>query len=229
MLNPVQHVERTKSGECECCSNTGTLYQVFGNMWMCADCRDKEIKLQAEHQSLENQQKRVDDLVARSRQIDQSVVVKADVFNAATVPIVELKAAIENNAEIPAEKKQEAFATELDARIQHLQPIIFNMRKDLLDKENELRMYQTNLQHAALTLRKEIRDKLHLNDPIYTPTAPKVIKPAKERAPKAKFSKEELRAAAEKYDVPQQAIQMLVTAKKMTPDEAGQHLKKTLG
>jgi hypothetical protein len=192
---------------------------------MCSECREKELKLQAEHQSAENQQKRVNDLINRSREVDSSIQLKGDVFNAQTVAIVELKAAIDNDASIPAEQKKFKFAEELKSRYDHLKDVIFGIREELLKKENEMRAFQVNLQHMATQLRAEERDRLKLQDVNYQPSAPKVIKPPTTKTPKAKFSKEELRAAAAKYGVPEAALQMLVVAKKMTPDEAGQHLK----
>jgi hypothetical protein len=225
------HINQPKKGDCECCPKTDQTLTLYMTMWMCPDCLESEKRLVAESQKPENQQARVNavnSLMQQSKQIDSSIQVKTDLFNAATVASVELKAAIDHDESIAADQKQYAYANACLERFQHFQKIVFDQRQELLETENKMRMWQTQVQQAAATLRAELREKFKQFDVNYQPAAPKTPKPAAPKTGK-KFQKEDVRKYSAQYKVPEAAVQMLVVAKNMTPEAAAKHLAIQMG
>lgn len=222
-------VNQTKIQDCEVCSNTAIKTTcTYGNIWMCDECIEKERKLTEENMKPENVQARVNATLHAAAKIDESIVVKTDLFNAATVASVELKAAIDNDENIPADQKQYVYANACLERFQKFQKVVFDQRQELLENENKMRMWQTQVQQAASTLRGELREKFKQFDVNYQPIPPKTVKPAAPKTGK-KFQKEEVRKHAAQYKVPEAAVQMLVVAKNMTPEAAAKHLAIQMG
>ena len=92
------------------------VYQSAGNMLVCTAIMSyRGMRLSAENKAI----------VEESRAVDSSIETKSDVHLAKTVPAIELRAAIENNPEIPADKKDYAYAQECMTRFQNLQKVIF--------------------------------------------------------------------------------------------------------
>lgn len=226
------HSYQPKIGDCETCTKTAIRISVhYGNMWMCDECWNKEQALTAENMKPENQTARVNAvnaILTQAAKIDESIQVKTDLFNAATVASVELKAAIENDPNIPADQKQYVYANACLERFQNFQKIVFDQRQELLETENKMRMWQTQVQQAASTLRAELREKFKQFDVNYQPAPPKTVKPASPKTGK-KFQKEDVRKFAAQYKVPEAAVQMLVVAKNMTPEAAAKHLAIQMG
>lgn len=218
-------IAHTDAATCECCTNVGPVELMYGNMLMCAQCIEKEKNLQKENNSPDKQNTRVNVLLEKSREIDQSIQIKTDIFNAATIAITEIKAAIDVDASI--ENKQLAYAEEMYKRIMHLKDVISAKRSELQQKENEQRAFQVNLQNVVSQLSAELREKFRQADINYQPSTPKVIKPTEKKSSK-KFQQEEVNKFASKYDVPAATIQMLVVAKNLTPEQAAIHMRNTL-
>lgn len=236
-------LKASKIGECETCSKTDTkVIEQYPRMWMCEECVEKEEAAEKIRMSPENQAKRVQDMNAQmaqtnsilevSRKIDMSIQVKADVFNAATVAAVELKQGIINDPEIPTDKKDIVYADTCAERYLHLKEVIFGRREELLQMENEMRMWQIQARQHAARLSAELREKFAQADTtISYPAKPvKTVKPAKEHKPKAKsLDKQALLDASKKYDVSMSIIQTLVAAKNLTPEWAAKHFLATSG
>src|SRR5262245_36501752 len=100
-------VKASKIGECEVCSNKDIkVIEQYPRFWMCEECATKEEKAEKERMKPEAQAMRVREMnekmqqsnaiLEKSRNIDMSIQVKADVFNAATIPAIELKQSITN-------------------------------------------------------------------------------------------------------------------------------------
>ena len=164
-----QRVKASKIGECETCSKTDTkVIEQYPRMWMCEECVEKEEAAEKIRMSPENQAKRVEQhntmaransILERSKVIDMSIQVKADVFNAATVPAVELKQAIINDPEVPLDKKDIVYADTCVERYLGLKEAIFGKREELLQMENEMRMWQIQARQHAAKLSAELREK----------------------------------------------------------------------
>lgn len=217
-----------KIGECETCPSKDIEISLhYGNMWMCAVCWDKEQAFQKVNQSLENQQKRVNEYLEKSRAIDSQIETKTDIFNAATIPAVELKTAILNDENIAPKDRDGKYADECMMRFLNLKRAIFEDREALQKKENEMRMWQVQVRTVAHQLSEKYREEFKQLNISYQPVKPKSVKPAAAKTPK-KFQKEEVNTMAAKYGVPAPAVQMLVVAKNMTPEDAAKLLSSSI-
>lgn len=216
----------TKRGTCEVCDTENVdLYSMYGNILMCANCK-------AQDEAVTARQANVIDMIESSNKIDASIQLKSDLFNASTIAAVELRAAIEQNEEVPAAQKDYVYAQECLKRFKHLQQVIFDERKALLEKENEMRMWQGNVQTAAGKLREELKAQFKEVDVTYqpTPVTVKKVKAAATSKPSKKaFDKNALAEAAKKYDVPQLGIQSMVVSRNMSYEDAGRELAKIMG
>jgi hypothetical protein len=217
----------TDRATCEACGNSGNCEIFAGNMLLCSECIEKEQIAQRENEKgalerVSDARNEANRKIEESRKVDTSIRIRADIFNAKTVAIVELKKSIDENPEI--ENKHFALAKELDTRFQHLKDIIFGLRAEVTEHENEQRAIQTYYNELAKRLREEEREKIKLQDVNYKPIEPKTIR--KPRAPKVKkFDKVEVRKLAKESGFPEQAIQILCMAKNLTPIQAVDLLK----
>lgn len=229
MITPIDNKKRV--GDCEVCGLVYTqLTMEHGNIWMCSTCKTRELEMTARSRELDGKSAGVNDLVERSRQIDQTIQIKTDIFVAKTVAAMELYASIQQSDEIPQDKKEETFTRECMTRFEHLQKVVFEQRQALLENENELRMWQTNGQHSAGKLRADIRAEFKAFDVSYQPIVPKTVKPKSDVGTKIskKQQMEEIHKFAVKYEVPESALAMLVQARKMSPESAAKHLVQSI-
>lgn len=207
-------------GECDACPKIGTdLFEVVGSkMRLCATCYQAEVKAIADS-------KVIAATLQTAKVVDNSIQLKADIYNAATVSFIELKTAVDNDASIPAEKKTEAFMRAVQERITHLNDVIFNTR-------NELQSWSQNTQEFIGKLRAEEREKYKKFNVTYTPApvtkaaikGTRTKKSDSGKAPSVKFNLAEAKVAAAKYNVPLVGIQMLATQKNLTAEEAAKQM-----
>lgn len=228
-----------KIGECEVCDKKDVEITChYGNMWFCEECWTKEETATKEHMSPENQQKRVDAyrssvesrVVETSRQLDASIVVRTDLFNAATVAIVDLKKAIDENPEVT--NKPYALAEELTNRFNHYKQVIFEANEKIVEAGNQQKAIQVYLNQLANSLRAEEREKLKIADINYKPGA---VKPAKVKSvsttgtkKSTKLDKAELRKYATELGVSEFTLQMLCVSQGITPEAAANKLRKSI-
>jgi len=224
---PMQHGD---FATCETCPNIGPV-EMFAGMAMCASCREKELEAVRAHQAPELQEARlaehnrkleedkliraentpilsISDLVTKARSVDQSLQVVGDLFNAATVAIVDIKNSIESDDSIPTNEKAFRLANVLIERNDTYAGLIFDTRKTLVELESTQRTIQTYLNDLANKLRKEEREKLSLK---YADYKPNPVKPAPTgtRKPKTpKYDKDELAKAVAETGMPAHVIQM---------------------
>jgi hypothetical protein len=186
-------------------------------MWMCQECIDDEARLT--RISEQNAEARV--LVERSRKVDQSVTLVTDIYNAKTIPITELHAAILQNTDIPDADKNFAFAMECQARLEHYQKIQFDHRQEQIEIDNTVRAWQSAVQTAAGKLQGKYQEEFEKqgNERInYKPTKPKSIKSAATPAtakPRTSVTKQidEVRKWSAHYGVDASTVQMFLTSK----------------
>jgi hypothetical protein len=211
-------ISHTDMASCEACSYIGKC-DIFMTMLMCPECIAKEKALQTENKNGED--KRINEVIERSRAVDYSISVKEDIFNAQTISINELKLAIENDVNIT--NKRYELANQLMDRYKHFSKIIFEKQQEISEESTKQRAVQSYLNQLASTLRTEERERLKLQDINYKPseTKPKVSKVTTKKG----FDKVELVEWANKANVPLAALQMICVAKNMTPEQAYNHLK----
>lgn len=218
--------------ECECCPNkvAERAIKVFGgNMRMCFSCHAKEIEAQKELQKPENQQARVDAMhnaLDKAKAIDNAVSVRTDLFNAATVSIVELKQLIDGDDSI--QNKQFTLASTLMERFEHFKSVVFEANESIVNATNNQKAIQVYLNQLANSLRQEEREKLKIQDINYKPKEVKPVKPRAIRTAKAKLDKVELRKYAAELGVSEFTLQMIVVSKGITVEKAADILRKNL-
>lgn len=213
-----------KIGDCEIKDEHKNV-EVFletGNIWMCEVCRDEEERL-----TKRNAESRA--VIEEARKLDATIELKQDVFNAGTIPIMELQAAIEQNTEIPADKKLYALVAEMSLRIDKLTEVIFVDEAALKVKRDERAAWIVNIQNFQAKLRTEEREKFKQYDVNYKPQTPKSIKPKAVKAPSKTFNKAALYDAAKKYDVPALQVQSIIVSRGMSADDAAKYLAELLG
>lgn len=227
-----------KIGDCEICPKTDIEITVhYGNMWFCDECWTKEEALAAKNRSPEEQQKRVDAykdsvesrVIETSRAIDSTIQVRTDLFNAATIAIVDIKKAIDENPEIP--NKPFALAEELTSRFKHFSEVIFKAQESIIEAGNNQKAIQVYLNQLANSLRAEEREKLKISDINYKPQAVKspVKKVSTSGTKKSgKLDKAELRKYAAELGIAEFTIQMLCVAQGITPEQAANKLRKSI-
>jgi len=210
-----------KVGDCECCpTSVGvSLYQRPVGL-VCEGCRDREDAAVAKSEATH-----VENMVETSRKIDQAIQLKKDIFIAKTVAATELRGAIFADANIPDDQKEYVFAKECHSRMMHFQKVVFDQRQALLESENEMRMWQANVQSSAGKLRADKRAEFRSLDVNYEPVTPKPTK-SSNKAPNLK--KQELVDAAKKYNLSMSHIRMMSETRKISADQAGRELAEML-
>jgi len=211
----IQNIKgKGKQGTCEVCDTQTEVFDMHnGKMVMCADCRDRE-------NEVIQQSKTADAVIQQMRVVNTTTELKADLFNATAIAIVELKAAIWADESIADNKKQYAYTVACTEHFEHEQKLVFEERAALLARENSQRAWQIAAQTAAGQLsitEKEHFKKLNVS---YQPTV-KTIKPAKTKAPSTRTYKgSEYRDAATKYNVPVEGVRMIAIQRKLSADDA---------
>lgn len=228
-----------KHGICEVCDNEADLTLHYGNMYFCDDCWEKEQKFTAENSTPEAVQKRVEatyannpvnQALAEAKQIDDGVQVRTDLFNAATVAIMELKKSIDEDATIT--NKPFALASALKDRFIHFKQVVFELNQQIIDAGNQQKAIQSYLNTLANQLRAEEREKLRIADinyrpaPMKSPTVKKVGTTQTNK--KTKIDKTELRKFAGELGVSEFTLQMIVVQKGITVAEAAMILKRSI-
>ncbi len=223
-------IAHTDMATCDCCPKIGPVEVVYGNMLMCSECRAREFKTSQEHMSESNQKQRVADMNAAlmaSRSVDNGIEVKTDLFNAATVAIVDLKKLIDDNPEIT--NKPFALASELKNRFEHFKSVIFDMNEKIIEAGNNQKAIQVYLNNLANQLRADERERLKIADINYHPSAPKQSKPKTIKVSSAKkLDKVELKKYAMELNIPEFTLQMLVVSKGITVEAAANMLRRSI-
>lgn len=228
-----------KIGECEVCDKKDIEITChYGNMWFCEECWTLEQKVSAEHMSPENQQKRVDAyktsvesrVVETAKQIDASIVVRTDLFNAATTAIMDIKKSIDDNPEIT--NKPFALAEILTERFNHYKDVVQEAQATIMDAGNNQKAIQSYLNTLANQLRQEEREKLKIQDlnykpnPVKTPTVKKVSTSQTKKS--TKIDKAELKKYAAELQVSEFTLQMVCVSQGITPEAAANKLRKSI-
>lgn len=224
-------------GICEVCEVEKLVTTQYGNMKFCDECWLKEVKASEENQSLSNQQKRIDEsnsrkvenqLITESKEIDNKINVRTDLFNAATKSIIDIKAAIDSDDSIT--NKPYRLAEVLTERFNHYKTVVFELNNSLVEAGNNQRAIQTYLNQLANQLRAEEREKLRIADINYKPSSVKSVTPrtisTRTTSKKNKIDKKELRAVASQLNISEFTLQMIVVQKNISIKEAADLLMK---
>lgn len=187
---------------------------------ICQPCLDKE-------KSVSSAPININEVLTKARDIDNRVQVRTDLFNAATVSIVELKKAIDSDDKI--QNKPFALASTLTERFNHYKQVIFELNEKVVEASNQQKAIQIYLNNLANSLRAEEREKLKLQDINYKPrdikmpVTPKAIKMSNKR-----LDKVELRKYASLLGIAEFTLQMIVIQKNLTVVQAYELIKRNL-
>lgn len=216
-------------GDCEgsmCNAMQVEVWLMHGNMLLCADCK----KLEENAMMVASERSRdANKFLQTFRAVDEQTKLKTDIFNAKTQPIIEMRAAIEQDESIPSELKTEAATKECERHYLHFRDVLVrDARQRLNELENEMRMWQVAGQEFAGKLSEAASKKFQLFDVNYTPTLvkdkkPKVVKPT---TPKLS-AKERVRLAndaAAKYGVEASIVLSMMEVRKITAEAAAKIL-----
>lgn len=188
--------DHSNEAECEACGTVGPC-DAFGELLLCASCLKKEYDIAINQQKIRAQQiehgaANVIEFPARvetnqATELIQKLAETAsfkkletskDYFNAETEPIVELEKKIMSDESIGTiQQRQYKLAEEVKARFVNFQKVLFDITELQLAVTSYMRKDQHYLNELATKLRTEEREKLHLQDINYNPTAP--VKPKK--------------------------------------------------
>jgi hypothetical protein len=205
----------------------------YGNMWFCDSCWTKEEKSTLENESSEVIQLRVDtvnashslnDAVKESNRIDSTINVRTDLFNAATVAIMDLKRAIDNDPLI--ENKPYRLAETLKNRFEHYKQVVFELNEKIVEAGNNQKAIQIYLNNLANQLRADEREKLKIADISYS-TKP-IKSTVKKITTSKKIDKVELRKFASELGISEFTLQMVVVQKGISVADAAFLLKKSI-
>ena len=207
---------------------------------MCAKCIALEMEAVKAHQSVEKQEERLNEhkqsesirLLEASKQIDQSIALDIDIFNAKTTALVEICNTIDADESVV--NKPLAKAEYAHSRITHLQKVIFDLKHQIDEAYNEQRAAQVYLNKVANELRAEERERLKVEDISYQPTVRKQPKPkaaGTKTAVKtsAKQMVEQANLWAAKIGMPGTVIHMRMLQKNMNAEEATRTFAAELG
>ena len=220
-----------KQGNCEVCNSVGVdLALHYGNIWFCSDCWTKEEKSTAANTSPEAIQSRlnginpVNDAVKESNRIDSTINVRTDLFNAATIDIMDLKKSIDSDPSI--ENKPYELAKTLKDRFEHYKQVVFELNEKVVEAGNQQKAIQIYLNNLANQLRADEREKLKISDISYKPGLVKST--VKKITTSKKIDKAELRKFASELGVSEFTLQMVVVQKGISVADAAFILKKSI-
>jgi DisA bacterial checkpoint controller linker region. len=225
-----------KTGNCEICDKVNVdLALHYGNIWFCNTCWLKEEKSTKENTSPEAIQSRleavsnynispVNDAVKESNRIDSTINVRTDLFNAATIAIMDLKKSIDADESIT--NKPFTLASELKNRFEHYKQVVFELNEKVVEAGNNQKAIQIYLNNLANQLRADEREKLKIADISYSTKPIKTT--VKKISTSKKIDKIELRKFASELGISEFTLQMVVVQKGISVADAAFLLKKSI-
>lgn len=232
MIN--EHIAPKKIGDCESCTLTGLAITLHNRIWFCETCWKKEVEVIEANQKRAKEVEQAQEMIARAGQIDQTIEVKQDIWNANTVAAIELRQAIMKDDSIPVDQKEYRYAKMTEERMLHLRKVIFDEEQALIAKKTEMRMWHTQTVETCAKLsakyRAEFKD-LNIN---YPEKPVKTVKPAAEKKSKKTgsaapmFNLAQAKELSAKYKVDVMVIRMTSIQHKVAADVAALHASNKL-
>lgn len=230
-----------KVGNCEVCDQTNidiTLH--YGNMWFCESCWEKEesatlvnntpTAVASRMESVSNYTTPLTSAIGEAKNIDSTIQVRTDLFNAATTAIMDLKKSIDDDTSVT--NKPFTLASTLKDRFEHYKNVVFELNEKIVEAGNHQKAIQIYLNNLANQLRAEERERLKIADINYKPIPPyksgvKKISTT-QTGKKGKIDKVELRKFASELGISEFTLQMVVVQKGISVADAAFLLKKSI-
>lgn len=198
--------------ECDYCESTDSIRKI-GDSLVCPECIKKGAHVPNVPAPIA-----IGEVLKVSREIDNSVKVNTDIFNAATVSIVELKKAIDEDESIT--NKPYALAVELQTRFNKHKEVIFGLNQQIVEETNRQKAIQIYLNNLANQLRQDEREKLRLQDINYQPRTLKMpVSPKTIKMSKKKLDTKELKARATELGIPEFTLRMICIQKNLSVED----------
>lgn len=222
---------------CEVCSAEGDWFK-HDAMYMCPDCRNKEMTLQAESakhadervaQMHEDslQKKAIEKVIPKElRQLDTTLAVKEEFFNIERISIVDKKKEIDADESIS--EKHYTLAKWLKERMLSDRHVLFDLDEARVKVTSGQRADQQYMNDLLIKVSRDKREEFKQKDLEYKPAAP-VIKERKAKPKKTKFDKKEIFKLAKEFGIPEFAIQTVCVSKNIQPVEAIKWIKENQG
>ena len=164
------------------------------------------------------------EILKQATELDYSLQLDTDIFNANTVSIQELKKAIDDDANIESvEDKRFKLAAVLVERVSHYKELITGKKQEILEASSLQRSTQQYLNELANKLRQEERDKLKLADLNYEPKP--IKKPSKIST--KKYDKSGIREWSAKSGIPEFLLQTTCVSRNCSPQDAVHILRES--
>jgi len=216
-----------EKGNCDACveSIDVVLYELHG-MKMCDSCA--KLDIHASELAIA-----ANGMIQASREVDATIEIKPDVFNAETVAIHQVMGAIQHDVNIPDSDKNFVMAKTCMEHFQTMQKAIFEEKQEFAEKmrakENAMRAWQVQVHTFASRVEDARKETFKNFDISYTPKPAKITKSTTtSTASKSKKpTKVELFDASKKYGVPMAAVAFLASSRNMTADQAAHHIADT--
>ena len=206
--------------ECDYCENIAT--KKIGDTYVC-DTHINEVGKKPVEPSPIN----VNEVLRNARNVDTSIQTRPDLFNAETVAIAALLKAIDEDAAIT--NKPFAKATVIQERINHQKQVIFELNAKVVDENSKQRAQQQALNNLANQLRQDEREKLRLQDINYKPRDVRMpVTPKSLKLTTKRIDKKELREAARKLGIAEFTMQLVITQKNFTVQQAVEFFEKQI-
>jgi hypothetical protein len=202
------------------------MQEPMDGMLMCFECFEKHAL--AKQREREAQQSKPN-YIEKAREIDHSIELVTDLFNAKTVSYVELRQKIDEDDSIPADQKHSVATRVLRERFDWLQQRIFDTKKQLSEYVAEQRVVYVNLNDLASKLSKEEQEKYKIADIKYQPTPPKL---KKVRPKVKKYDKEAVRVLARELTnelgsiITEDLVQIFMLRENQNEEKAAAEIRK---
>jgi hypothetical protein len=215
-----------KIGDCDACPdavNVETYISSNKKMWLCEGCLNKEKAAEA------NQVKQAEarQIITQFRQTDGQIQLSTDLNNQESIPIIELRAAIEANDEIPANLKEYTFVKMCQEHFMTLQEEVISDRAKLRAKEHARDAWRVNGQSACGKLSAELQAEFVNLQLDYKPSAPKLTKVASTEPKYTKGLLEEIKKAAAKFGVDVPMVRATMRIRKISAEAAARVVAET--
>lgn len=217
---------------CDACHVVGHC-EPFGSadMFLCAECTAKEIAAndaiitrtkiaQAVSAAGPNDIQHLNELtkltpaqmIEKSKEIDQSIKVREDIYNVEAIAIEDLRKAVYADASIPQDDKAVVFYRLLEDKRLAYQRNCIERRIEQEKDNTRQRAIQQTLNVLVNTLRLDQREKIAAKSPIVYPSVPQPV--GKVKQPKVRLSLAEKNIAnlAKLYNIPLEQAAVIYTS-----------------
>ena len=165
--------------------------------------------------------------LSKAASLDARIKINSDIFNAETIAIAEIKKVIDEDETIT--NKHFRLAQAIEIRYKAFAKVVHDKTEEIIELETKQRALQTYFNSLGTQLRESERAALRLKDLQYKPKEPaKILKPKKEKLTVKTYDIAEIRAAAEKYGVMANMVQIFCIQRKVNPEEAAILVKQVM-